>query len=56
MRFKEWGDYFVSGVWTTTNAREKSEEIRCEWILDKSFIGRVELPGFGPEQGRADVH
>lgn len=37
MRFKEWGDCFVGGVWTTTNAQKK-EEIRCEWILDKSFI------------------
>jgi hypothetical protein len=98
VRFKEWGDYFVGGVWTTTNARGRREEIRCEWILDKSFIrltwktgaesreefhgidpatgqwtiwgfdskgrvykgvgesGRVELPDFRPEQGRADVH
>jgi hypothetical protein len=23
MRFKEWGDDFVGGVWTTTNARRK---------------------------------
>ena len=37
MRFKEWRDCFVGGVWTTTNAQKK-EEIRCEWILDKSFI------------------
>src|SRR5262245_39392223 len=36
--FKEWGDYFVGGVWSTTNAQGKKEEARWEWILDKSFI------------------
>src|SRR5262249_24409936 len=36
--FKEWGDYFVGGVWTTTNAKGNKEMIRWEWILDKSFI------------------
>jgi hypothetical protein len=61
MRFKEWGDYFVGGVWTTTNARGKKEEIRCEWILDKSFIrltwktgaeSREEFHGIDPATGQ----
>src|SRR5262249_16231347 len=34
--FKEWADYFVGGVWTTTNAKGQREESRWEWILDKS--------------------
>src|SRR4029450_5036204 len=61
MTFKEWGDYFVGGVWTTTNARRKKEEIRCEWILDKSFIrltwktgaeSREEFHGIDPATGQ----
>ena len=36
--FKEWGDYFVGGVWSATNAQGKQQELRCEWILDKSFV------------------
>ena len=59
--FKEWGDYFVGGVWTTTNARGETEEMRCEWILDKSFIrltwkigdvSREEIHGIDPAIGR----
>jgi hypothetical protein len=59
--FKEWGDYFVGGVWTTTNARGKTEEMRCEWILEKSFIrltwkigdvSREEIHGIDPATGR----
>jgi hypothetical protein len=59
--FKEWGDYFVGGVWTTTNARGKKEETRFEWILDKSFIrltwnlgeeSREEIHGIDPATGR----
>jgi hypothetical protein len=36
--FKEWADYFVGGVWSTTNAKGNKEVIRYEWILDKSFL------------------
>jgi hypothetical protein len=59
--FKEWGDYFVGGVWTTTNARGKTEAMRCEWILDKSFIrltwkigdeSREEIHGIDPATGK----
>jgi hypothetical protein len=61
MSFKEWGDYFVGGIWTTTNARGQMEEIRCEWILDKSFIrltwktgaeSREEFHGIDPATGQ----
>ena len=59
--FKEWGNYFVGGVWTTTNVRGKKEEIRWEWMLDKSFIrltwkigeeSREEIHGIDPATGR----
>ncbi|MET0224307.1 MAG: hypothetical protein ABW346_08020, partial [Terrimicrobium sp.] len=51
--FKEWGDYFVGGVWTTTNARGKKEDIRWEWILDKSFIRLTWKIG---EESREEIH
>src|SRR5262245_43303922 len=59
--FQEWGDYFVGGVWTTTNAGGEVEETRMEWILDKSFIrltwkigdeSREEIHGIDPASGR----
>jgi hypothetical protein len=59
--FKEWADYFVGGVWTTTNAKGKAEEIRYEWILDKSFVRLAwktegesgeEIHGIDPATGR----
>src|SRR5262245_1244799 len=59
--FKEWGDYFVGGVWTTTNSRGKKEETRFEWILDKSFVrltwkigedSREEIHGIDPATGQ----
>jgi hypothetical protein len=59
--FQEWGDYFVGGVWTTTNAQGKKEETRFEWILEKSFIrltwkigedSREEIHGIDPATGR----
>jgi hypothetical protein len=49
----QWGDYFVGGVWTTTNARGKKEEIRWEWILDKSFIRLTWKIG---EESREEIH
>jgi hypothetical protein len=51
--FKEWGDYFVGGVWTTTDARGKKEEVRFEWILDKSFIRLTWKIG---EESREEIH
>ena len=51
--FKEWGDYFVGGVWTTTNARGEKEKIRWEWILDKSFIRLTWKIG---EESREEIH
>jgi hypothetical protein len=59
--FREWGDYFVGGVWTTTDASGKTEEMRCEWILDKSFVrltwkigdeSREEIHGIDPATGQ----
>ncbi|MBX9581082.1 MAG: hypothetical protein K2X87_12305 [Gemmataceae bacterium] len=59
--FKEWGDYFVGGVWTTTNAQGKKEEIRYERILDGAFIrlnwkigdeSREEVYGIDPATGQ----
>ena len=59
--FKEWGDYFLGGVWTTTNAQGKKEEIRWERILDKAFIrltwkvgaeSREEIHGLDPVTGQ----
>jgi hypothetical protein len=58
---EEWGTYFVGGVWTTTNARGETEEMRLEWILDRSFIrltwkigdtSREEIHGIDPATGR----
>src|SRR5215470_3257379 len=59
--FKEWGDYFVGGVWSTTNAKGQKEESRWEWIADKSFIrlswkigeeSREEIHGIDPATGQ----
>jgi hypothetical protein len=59
--FKEWANYFVGGVWATTNAQGKKEEARWEWILDKSFIrltwkigedSREEIHGIDPVTGQ----
>jgi hypothetical protein len=34
---RDWFDYFVGGVWTTTDAKGAKREDRWEWVLDKSF-------------------
>lgn len=36
--FREWGDYFVGGTWTATDARGDKFSSRGEWILNKSFV------------------
>jgi hypothetical protein len=58
--FKEWADYFVGGVWTTTGAQGR-EEVRMKWMLDKSFVrltwkvgdeSREEILGIDPATGQ----
>jgi hypothetical protein len=51
--FREWGDYMVGGVWTTTNAKGSKEEVRFERILDKSFIRGTWKSG---DETREDVY
>jgi hypothetical protein len=36
--FREWGNFFVGGIWTGTDARGDKYEQRFEWILNESFL------------------
>jgi hypothetical protein len=59
--FKEYGDFVVGGVWTSTDAQGNKLENRWEWILDKTFLQLTqksaeesfqEIHGIDPATGR----
>jgi hypothetical protein len=59
--FKEWADFNVGGVWTSTDAQGKKATERCEWILNKTFVlcthddeesSYMEVHGIEPVSGK----
>jgi hypothetical protein len=62
--FREYGDFFVGGVWTSTDSKGTKLEARWEWLLDKSFLQLTwsnsdetlhEINGIDPATGRWTV-